>query len=156
MLPYKYLSYLLHHKGSFSVNNLTSLWDYKRIFPDKLSKTMSGGNKIPYWEKIDAEIVSITGTSKEILNKYMDEAGVLIADCVEKNIAFLRSERKKTIDRIAEDVKKVSDIAQLRKQLQEYMVQTQTKEVDQMLKRIKKFRKGKNSSPSKRKKGKNK
>ena len=140
MLPYKYLSYLLHHKGAFGVNNLTRLWDYKRIFPDKLSKTMSGGNKMPYWEKIDAEIVSITGTSKKVLNAYMDAAGALIADCVDKNIAFLQNERRKTVDRIIEDVNKVNDIAQLRAQLQEYMVQTQTKEVDQMLERIVEFR----------------
>ena len=141
MLPYKYLSYLLHHKGSFSVNDLTNLWDYKRIFPDKLPQTMAGGNKTPYWNKIDAEIVKITGTSKETLRAYMDAAGALIADCVNKNIAFLQNERRKTVDRITEDVNKVNDIAQLRAQLQEYMVQTQTKEVDQMLERIKEFRK---------------
>ena len=53
MLPYKYLAYLLHYKSTYSVLDLKKMWDYKRIFPAKLKKNMRGGNKKPYWDKIN-------------------------------------------------------------------------------------------------------
>lgn len=141
MLPYKYLAYLLHYKESFAVNKLIKLWDFKRIFPCKLTKTMPGGNKVPYWDKINTEIIDITNTSPQTLKDYMAQAGLLIADFVNKNVAFLQSERQGIVDRITEDVGRENNINILRVRLQEYMVQKETKEIDQTLARIAEFRK---------------
>ena len=71
----------------------------------------------------------------------MAQAGLLIADFVNKNVAFLQSERQGIVDRITEDVGRENNINILRVRLQEYMVQKETKEIDQTLARIAEFRK---------------
>lgn len=65
MLPYKYLALLLNFKEKYDTKKLKELWNYERIFPEPLKKSMQGGNKKAYWDAINKEIISIAGISKD-------------------------------------------------------------------------------------------
>ncbi|MCQ2352197.1 MAG: HindIII family type II restriction endonuclease [Victivallaceae bacterium] len=140
MLPYKYLAFLLHNKSSYDTSDLIQLWDYARIFPNKLTKDMPGGNRVAYWKQIDKEIVRITKTSAGDLVAFMSRANTLIAQCVAENERALQSTKQQIITRIMDEVGQENNIAIIKNKLIEYMVKTETTEIDQMLSRIRDFR----------------
>ena len=48
MLPYKYLAFLLKYKNRYNSTDLRNLWDYDRLFPNALTKSIPNGNKTSY------------------------------------------------------------------------------------------------------------
>ena len=141
MLPYKYLSFLLHAKTSFVPDSFLELWNYDRIFPKRLSKNMPGGNKTAYWNKIDKEILDLTKYSKKDFQEYLKNADQLINGCVLENERFLRNKRAEIISTIKDRIAKENDVAKVKKELMDYMIRKETSEIDQMLERITNFRK---------------
>ncbi len=141
MLPYKYLAFLLNKKSCFEPNKLRELWqNYGRLFPDKLPKKMQGGNKIPYWRVINAEILRIVGVTEDDLFTYMADADKKISECITENMQYLFEYRNAVINKISSSVSKVQDLATLREQFIEYRKNIETREITQTMDRISQFR----------------
>ncbi len=140
MLPYKYLSFLLLKKDSFDTKELVKLWNYEEVFPEVLPKKMPGGNKVSYWNKINAEIVRITNSSIEELSFYMQQADAIIQECVRANLIILKDKKKAIVDSIIASINSEADIETLRQALIAYKIDTETKNLDSIIKRIQDFR----------------
>lgn len=140
MLPYKYLSFLLKYKSNYDTNNLSSLWDYNRIFPSALPKKMQGGNRTAYWLKINKEIVQITNTSAQELLKYMSNADILIRECILANLSILEKNKAIIIANIQTAVNAETDINNLKKEIIEYKTEAETGTLNDLINRIKSFR----------------
>ena len=137
MLPYKYLAFLLYYSKAYNTNDLKKLWDFNKIFPNSLKNKSS--NKKEYWEKIDNEIISITNTSKSKLNTFMTYSNKLIDNYINVNIFYLKNliqtikeEKKRQLDELDKDL--------LEKMLLDLMIKEDTKDIEQSLINISKFR----------------
>lgn len=140
MLPYKYLALILHYKNRFSASDLLALWDYNRLFPAKLPKSMVGGNKKAYWKVINAELFRILHITKAEFEQYMFEADRLIDQCVQANIRRIDYQRKSIIEAIRKEVSAETDIEKLKAEIIEYKISAETELYDKILHRIKSFR----------------
>lgn len=139
MLPYKYLSVLLFSKNRYNTNDLQNLWDYERLFPSPLVKTMAGGNKDAYWRVINQEILRITGVSPDEFKRYLQLCDQIINACVSANLANMVHLRQSIIDRIKAEVES-EDIETLREHLVLYMTDAETALINDLIMRIKSFR----------------
>lgn len=140
MLPYKYLAYLLHYKDNYTLEELTALWDYETLFPNKLTKNIPGGNKNAYWSVINSAICRITNTSEVQLNEYMTEANNLIDDCVNENLSLIRNYKQEIIDSITNSVNAETNIDRIKERLIEYQIAAETDSLNKMIERITLFR----------------
>lgn len=142
MLPYKYLSYLLKYKSYYDTTNIISLWDYNTNFPNILSKNMTGGNRIHYWDKINSTIIQLTNTSWNTLKLYMDYADTLIEECVRAHLLQLINTKESTRQKIIASVNAETDIAKLKTDLIYYrtIVELNNLDLDTLIDRISKFR----------------
>ena len=140
MLPYKYLAYLLHYKNNYTPKELTALWDYETLFPQKLTKNVPGGNKVAYWRVIDAAICRITKTSSQQLRAYMRDADALINECVAENLERIGKIRQGIIDRITESIEAETDVDAMKKKLIAYQIGIETDLLNKIIQRIKDFR----------------
>lgn len=142
MLPYKYLSYLLKYKNFYNTSDLVNLWDYDHIFPDILPKNMEYGNRIHYWNKINAAISEITNTSLDTLNSYMHYCDLLIEECIHAHLMQLIHKKERTKQSIIASVNAETDIAKLKSDLIYYqtLVELNNLDLDTLINRISKFR----------------
>ncbi len=140
MLPYKYLSFLLKYKNNYNTNDLEQLWNYNRIFPTILEKNMVGGNRNIYWLKIDTEIIRITKTSPKILDEYKAHSDSLINTCIKQNLLALQGKRYDIITEIQMSVDKETNLNTLKKDVITYRISTETRNLDELINRINKFR----------------
>ena len=140
MLPYKYLAYLLHYKNNYTPEELTALWDYDTLFPQKLTKNVPGGNKVAYWRVIDTAICRITKTSGQQLKAYMRDADALINECVAENLERIGTIRQGIIDRITESIEAETDVELMKRRLIAYQIGIETDLLNKIIQRIKDFR----------------
>ena len=139
MLPYKYLALLLNFKDNYKTESLKNLWDYGKIFPEPLKKTMEGGNKKAYWNAIDKEILRITKITKEEFNDFMTCANSKIDECIHANLNLLETKKASLVANIKSEVDKL-DEAFLRQSLTEFRIKSETKVIDQLIGHIYDFR----------------
>ena len=139
MLPYKYLALLLNFKDDYDTNRLKELWNYERIFPNPLKKTMQGGNKKAYWEAINKEILSITRVSQKDFDDFLYCADTKINECVRANLKILTDKRNELVKTIRQEVNSL-DATQLRESLSEFRIKSETKIIDNLIGRIQEFR----------------
>lgn len=140
MLPYKYLAYLLATKYKYNPNDLSQLWNYNRIFPSTLLKKTPGGNRIAYWEKINAEILRITHTSHLELQRYLTYADALINQCINENLYILEQNKANIINQINSSVNAEKDINKLKEEIIAYKTAAETEPITELICRIKNFR----------------
>lgn len=140
MLPYKYLAYLLHYKANYTPADLTALWDYNSLFPNKLTKDIPGGNKDGYWRIINNAVCQVTKTSGSVLNAYIREADKLINQCVAENLDRIQRIRQGIIDRITNSIESETDVEAIKHRLIEYQINTETDLLNKIIQRIKDFR----------------
>lgn len=137
MLPYKYLAFLLYYSKSYKTENLMKLWEFDRIFPESLKNKRT--NKIEYWNTIDKEIISITNTSRDKLKKFINYSDEIITNYIKINIFYLnnlvdtiKKEKKKQLDELDKEL--------LEQMLLNLMIKEETKNIEQSIKNINKFR----------------
>lgn len=140
MLPYKYLAFLLHYKDKFSAYNLLTLWDYDKLFPNKLSKTMSGGNKAAYWHQINMAIAKLVSVPLSELREYMSDADKKIEICVKDHLTLIEELKAYTIKNIELEIQKTNDINKLKKLIITHQTLAETRNLDVLIERINKFR----------------
>lgn len=137
MLPYKYLAFLLYYSKTYNTKNLKKLWDFNRLFPESLKNKST--NKKEYWKKIDNEIISITNTSIGKLKSFLDYSDKMIDNYIKVNIFYLsnlietiKKAKKKQLDELDKDL--------LEQMLLNLMIKEDTKNIEQSIKNINKFR----------------
>ncbi len=140
MLPYKYLAFLLKYKNKYSITDLKSLWDYKRLFPSTLTKNIPGGNKVGYWNVINNEIKRITHVSQNEFNQFFNYAENLITKCIQANLEILTEKKNKIIENITTQVNSVNDINVLKKEIIQYKIASETDYLNSLISRIYTFR----------------
>lgn len=145
MLPFKKLAFLLNRRDSQEpseayVTKIRDLWDYDRLFPEKLPKKMAGGNKKTYWEVIDNEILRITGATREEYEDYLSKADKLIRECILSNIKCLQRVSKDIEQSIKQSIEAISDMQVLKKTLTEYKIERETFNLKRTIDRISEFR----------------
>ena len=139
MLPYKYLSYILKAKENFDTNDLIKLWEYDRIFPEKLSKKSITGNKVHYWSKINDEIIAITNTSKEQFQEFMGKAEEIITECVIVNLKQLNDKIEEIKNRVIKEIE-TEDINTIRENYKSFKIDKETEEFVRIMRNINNFR----------------
>lgn len=140
MLPFKYLAYLLHYKNNFDTRDLIKLWDYETMFPHILEKNIEGGNKVAYWRIVNEQICSVTRTSLQQLDSYMNDANELITRCINANLSELKEIRSQIIQDIKSSIEQENDIEKLKETIQSYQIEMETRLLDNLITRIEKFR----------------
>lgn len=142
ILPYQYLAYFLQKKITdinFDPNVLVNIWDYERIFPEILDKSIKGGNKKHYWESINAKIIELTNDKPVDFYKFLNSADKLIDSYIVTKIEELEGKKLDIIKSIQDDINNMPD-DQLRKILIENSIEQNTKDLTIKIDRIKKFR----------------
>lgn len=145
MLPYKYLAFLLKYKNNYQTNTLKNLWNYNKLFPHILKKNIPAGNKIPYWNTINTEILKITNVDKNTFDKFMKYSENLINQCVQANLEILKNKKDSIKKKISIDINGINDIDVLREKIISYRTTAETQYVDNLISRIQGFRMDKNS-----------
>ena len=140
MLPYKYLALILHYKDNFTDEELLGLWDYERLFPEKLPKKIQNGNKKLYWQVINAEMIRILKISAKDLADYMSNVETMIVNCVKANYKVIEEIKAKRVKHIAESVEREVDIEKLKKEIINYKVQAETSDLDDIMTRMVEWR----------------
>lgn len=140
MLPYKYLAYLLTYKNYYDSKDLSKLWEYKHIFPQKLERKMKNGNKIAYWNKIDKEIIKVTNTSKKELNEFMSNANNLILACMNETLLHINDMKIAIYNKIRDEIEAIECMDDLRNEFINYRLSIETKNITECIDRINKFR----------------
>jgi hypothetical protein len=140
MLPYKYLSYLLHIKDTFNPHDLLELWNYGDLFPEPLPKNIKGGNKLPYWHKINLRILEITGQTNEQFREYMLQSDSLIRKCIQANLETIMKLKDLTIENVKKSISMENDIEKLKQIAIEYQIETETELLNKIINRIRSFR----------------
>lgn len=139
MLPYKYLALLLNFKDEYDTAKLKVLWNYEKIFPQPLKKTMPDGNKKAYWSAINNKIISTTGISKEKFDDFLYCADMKIEDCVQANLRLLMDKRDELIKLIRQEVNALNT-AQLRNAFAESRIKSETTIINSLIGHIQEFR----------------
>lgn len=139
MLPYIYLATILHYKNNFNPATLINLWNYDRLFPTALEKKMEGGNKIPYWDKINGELARILNISNQELCNQINTYKEIQKYCINEILKALNEKKGAIVCRIKNQCEQMSD-KEARKELAAYKIDNETKNLDDYIGRIKKFR----------------
>lgn len=133
MLPFHYLAYLLSIKKNYNTNDLKHLWDYKNIFPIKVS------TRLEYWKIINQAILAITNDNVENFRSFL-------VSCESKLFSFV-TDKKKVIDnhktKIINKIHKEVDLyskEELRDCLVNYRIRNETHLFDVLSSRIVDFR----------------
>ena len=139
ILSYIHLALLLNFKNNFFVNELENLWNYKKLFPERLEKKIDGGNKNAYWKIMNEEIISILNISEVDFKFYFELCKNLQTECIKKNIEKLRDSKMQIIEQIEKYCAKLS-VEELRKNFLEYKIKVETQQIDEFINRIIEFR----------------
>lgn len=135
MLPYKLLAFLLSAKVKHkSKIDISPLWEYARIFPGTVNC------RSDYWNKMYAEIINVSQTSKKELNDFLRYANSLIHECIFSNLNELKRTKQTILSAIQSEVDKISSIEELKDQLIRFRTDYETKLIDILLERITRFR----------------
>lgn len=137
MLPYKYLALLLHFKKSYSTCDLVKLWEYKTLFPQKITKKEN--NKKKYWDIIDKEILSICHISQKQLENFIKYADIEIESCIKADLDKLKQHQKHIISIIQEEINNISN-TEAKNLLKSYRIEKETKNIRIICQRIQDFR----------------
>lgn len=140
MLPYKYLAYLLAYKKCYDNKDLSKLWEYNRIFPQKLDRKVKGGNKAAYWDKIDKEIIKVTNTTKREFDAFMNNANDLIIGCMNETLLHMNDIKIAIYNKIKEEVEGIEDVDSLKCELINYRMFNETQYITKCIDRINKYR----------------
>lgn len=133
MLPFHYLAYFLDRKGNFATNDLTKLWDYKEIFPEKAS------SRTDYWQKINKVILEITGDTEENFRKFLIDSEEKIFKFVLTKIDYLEKEKESKVKEIESEIESIS-VDELKEQFLKYRQNIETKDIVTFKERIEKYR----------------
>ena len=139
MLPYEYLAFLYRSRSKFTYKEIWKLWDYKSMFPTKLSKDTPGGNKAKYWEIVKKQVCEVTKTSEKALDKYLENRNALIKCFIQSNISLLSKEIENINKRIEKNINSLDNEA-IRELLISYQKTVETSNIQEQIKRIKDFR----------------
>ena len=139
ILSYIHLALLLHFKSKYQTVNLKNLWNYDKLFPIRLSKKISGGNRNAYWDTINSEIISILGISQNDFLEYFKKYKNLQTECIKKNIDKLIKSKEIIIKKIKTECNALS-IEELRENFLEYRIENETRKIDEFIDRIRNFR----------------
>lgn len=101
---------------------------------------MQGGNKNAYWLKINTEIVRITNTTPQKLEKYISKADKLICKCIHANLAILEKNKSDIVSSINNSVNAETDINKLKREIIEYKTSAETDTLTDLISRINNFR----------------
>lgn len=140
MLPYKYLAFLLKYKNRYNSTDLRNLWDYDRLFPNALTKSIPNGNKTSYWNIINKEIKAITHVSQDEFEQFFDYAEKLITQCIQANLEVLAHRKDEIINNISAEVSSINDINTLKKEIIQYRISSETDYLNSLISRIINFR----------------
>lgn len=137
MLPFHYLAFFLKAKEDdgldFDINKLANLWDFKRIFPQRV------GKRTDYWAVIDAEIIKIVGCSEDYLINFLMDADDLLLQYVVEEKGFLTQKISERTNSVKKEVNSLSD-TEIRQAYTSYMVEEETRLLHTYIDRINKFR----------------
>lgn len=137
MLSYEYLSFLLLYKNQYNVFELNKLWDYNRIFKNKLPKE---NNKHLYWTAINDEIIKITNVNKEFLEQFLDESRLFVQEYCKFYLKVLDEEKLNLIENITREVYEIENIKLLRDSYIEYRSKIEIKNLIKTIERIENYR----------------
>lgn len=129
----------MHFKDNYSTNELENLWNYKKLFPNRLEKKIIGGNRNAYWKVINEEIISTLKITAVEFKSYFQKCKDLQIECIKKNIEKLRESKKQIIEQIEKDCDKLS-VEELKKNFLEYKIKVETQQIDEFINRIVEFR----------------
>lgn len=133
MLPFHYLAYFLHRKGTFNSNDLEKLWDYDKIFPEKAS------GRTDYWKKINKVILQITGDSVSNFKSFLESSEKEIFNFVLDKIQLLEEQKQLRIKNIESEINEIPE-EMLRETFLRYRQEIETKDIITFKERIEKFR----------------
>lgn len=139
MLPYELLAFIFHYRDEFNPIDLLNLWDYKKLFPKKLPKSLKGGNKVAYWNTMHKAVAELTHQTEKVLSDYLESAH----DEIDKMILCQIKSIENSIHVIEEDVEKrisALDEKEVKHELVEFMTKTETGPYKKLVDRIYKFR----------------
>jgi hypothetical protein len=139
MLPYIYLAMILHYKSNFETDRLIELWDYERLFPHPLEKKVNGGNRVPYWYTINKELMRVLCITKQELNDALIFYKGLQQNHIKQILRRLTEKKEKIIIDIQNSCNQMNE-KQVREELESYKIEKETREVNNFIDRIKKFR----------------
>lgn len=135
MLPYKLLAFLLVAKIKHNREiDISPLWEYSRIFPNTVSC------RSDYWNKMFAEIVTVSQTSEEEMRGFLRYADSLIQECIRSNLHELEDIKQTILNNIESEVNEISNIEELKKGFISFRTTYETKLINDLIKRISKFR----------------
>ncbi|UAK16126.1 HindIII family type II restriction endonuclease [Sporolactobacillus terrae] len=139
MLSYVHLAYLLHMKSNFETNSLSLLWNYDKIFPEKLFKKMPGGNKKAYWGVMQTELINITNSDRKTYSAYINKYNKITLQAVKDIINSLKSNIEYEAKKAIAEVKEM-DFKQIREEYAKYKIKQETSEYKKILNNVEKFR----------------
>lgn len=137
MLPYKYLALLLYYSWEYDTSKLKELWDYERIFPNQLKDKKN--NKTTYRNKINTELMRITWITPKKFFDFINISDKIINNYIVYNKVFLENliqsiKEKKKMELDKMDKEKLEEI------LLEYMIKSETSQIESSLKNLIRFR----------------
>lgn len=139
MLSYIYLAVILHYKSRFKSNMLIQLWNYECLFPLPLEKKMEGGNRTPYWQKINDTLERILNISAQELNVRIHKYKEIQQCCIKEILERLNLKRNEIVTHINSECNQMDEKV-VREELASYKIKKETEELDNFIDRIKKFR----------------
>ncbi len=139
MLSYIHLALLLHFKNKYHTSDLIKLWDYERLFPQRIEKKIDGGNRMPYWNTIHEELISIMGINIDTFNETFLKYQKIQQSFILHKIRQLEATKEATISKIKEDINSTPDKS-IRDNFINYRINIETKKIDECIKRIINFR----------------
>ena len=139
MLSYIHLAVLLHFKKHYKTSDLVSLWDYQRLFPHRIEKKIPGGNRVPYWNTIHNEMVSIMGIELSELENKLSYYEKIQQAFIIKKVKQLEKIKDETITKTKGEINKMPDDV-VRNNFIEYKIYAETEKIDKCIERIKNFR----------------
>lgn len=139
ILPYIYLALLLHYKDRYNTLKIQKLWNYEKLFPQALPKKMKGGNRKPYWDKINAVLMNIIGINKQEYNNYLLKCKNFQRQCIKSKLEKLENQKQKIIQHIKDECQ-LLDTKELRKELIDYKISKETEKLNALIQNINKFR----------------
>jgi len=134
MLPYTYLSLLLDLKSSFNIDDIIKLWNYDIFFEHTVN------NRIDYWKIIDKELLQLLDIDIKLFNAKKIAYKWIIDEFIIHSVNSLKIEKGNIIENISNEIKNKENIKELKKELIDYKIQTETNQIDKILVNIEKFR----------------
>lgn len=138
MLSYEILAYLLTNKDFYDVKKILDLWNFKKIFPNKIPNKKS--NKVLYWDKLFHEIGRIVNVDKDFLeNTIKNEHTNIMYEFSEFTKTQLECERENKISKIKNDVS-LLNTDEIKRLYTDYKITQETKTINSYIENIKSFR----------------